>query len=122
MLLLLFARCYPTYLHIYTCMYIYIFIYIYIYIYIHIDIYVHTPLRYMYIYLYIYVYIIVIMGHSIYTHQLVIMEHPMSSYRTRYGTFHYVICLPESYRRTHCVCTRQLHHAMLVPGALVLSR
>ena len=68
-------------------------------------------------------YIIVIMDHSIYTHQLVIMEHPMSSYRTRYGTFHYVICLLlELYRRTHCVCTRQLHHAMLVPDALVLFR
>ena len=81
----------------------------------------HTPLRYMYIYLYIYVYIIVIMGHSIYTHQLVIMEHPMSSYRTRYGTFHYVICLPESYRRTHLYCpanystTRRAYLRILSP-------
>ena len=49
------------------------------------------------------------------------MEHPMSSYRTRYRTFHYVTCLPsELDRRTHCVCTRQLHHAMLA-GAFVLS-
>ena len=48
---------------------------------------------------------------------IVIMDHSMSSYRTRYGTFHYVICLlPELYRRMHCVCTRKLHHAMLVPG------